>query len=185
MRERDARSSASTARTSRSCPWSTRTSATPHSSPARGWSSRPLSTPPACCQRSDAASTRRRGRGSRVRPGASVHAAERLGLGRRALARHRHVPRPLGRRELRDPAVLAHRQAVGGAAGRATSLVDGALAFWGNPTIRPATRKALVRFAAKAMSDAADAKWKQTSYRFLVANGLRQLIAVSPDLQTS
>ena len=64
------------------------------------------------------------------------------------------------------------------------ALVDGALAFWGNPTIRPATRKALVRFAAKAMSDA-DAKWKQTSYRFLVANGLRQLIAVSPDLQTS
>jgi hypothetical protein len=31
----------------------------------------------------------------------------------------------------------------------------------------------------------ANAKWKQTSYRFLTANALRQLIAVSPDLQTS
>jgi hypothetical protein len=31
----------------------------------------------------------------------------------------------------------------------------------------------------------ADSKWKQTSYRFLVANALRQLVAVSPDLQTS
>ena len=64
------------------------------------------------------------------------------------------------------------------------ALVDGALAFWGSPTIRPETRAALVGFATKAMSDA-DAKWKKTSYRSLVANGLRQLIAVSPDLQTS
>ena len=31
----------------------------------------------------------------------------------------------------------------------------------------------------------ANAKWKKTSYRFLTANALRQLIAVSPDLQTS
>jgi hypothetical protein len=31
----------------------------------------------------------------------------------------------------------------------------------------------------------ANAKWKQTSYRFLTVNALRQLIAVSPDLQTS
>ena len=31
----------------------------------------------------------------------------------------------------------------------------------------------------------ANAKWKQSSYRVLTANALRQLIAVSPDLQTS
>ena len=31
----------------------------------------------------------------------------------------------------------------------------------------------------------ADQRWKKTSYRFLTANALRQLIAVSPDLQTS
>jgi uncharacterized protein (DUF1800 family) len=63
------------------------------------------------------------------------------------------------------------------------ALVDGALAFWGNPTVRPETRAALVGFAMRAMSDA-DARWKKTSYRFLTANALRQLIAVSPDLQT-
>ena len=64
------------------------------------------------------------------------------------------------------------------------ALVDGAIAFWGSPTLRPATKKALLAFARRAMGDA-DSKWKQTSYRFLVANALRQLVAVSPDLQTS
>jgi uncharacterized protein (DUF1800 family) len=63
------------------------------------------------------------------------------------------------------------------------ALVDGAIAFWGSPTLRPETRAALIGFATKAMADA-DAKWKRTSYRFLTANALRQLIAVSPDLQT-
>ena len=63
------------------------------------------------------------------------------------------------------------------------ALVDGAIAFWGSPTLRPETRAALVAFATKAMGEA-DAKWKRTSYRFLTANALRQLIAVSPDLQT-
>jgi uncharacterized protein (DUF1800 family) len=63
------------------------------------------------------------------------------------------------------------------------ALVDAAIAFWGSPTLRPETRAALLRFATKAMADA-DAKWKQTSYRFLTANALRQLVAVSPDLQT-
>src|SRR5215204_2206530 len=64
------------------------------------------------------------------------------------------------------------------------ALVTEAIAFWGSPTLRPATKAALIAFASRAMSDA-DAKWKQTSYRFLTANALRQLIAVSPDLQTS
>ena len=64
------------------------------------------------------------------------------------------------------------------------ALVDGAITFWGSPTLRPETRAALVGFAAKAMGDA-DQRWKKTSYRFLIANALRQLIAVSPDLQTS
>jgi hypothetical protein len=50
--------------------------------------------------------------------------------------------------------------------------------------LRPATRAALVAFANRTMGDA-NAKWKKTSYRFLTANALRQLIAVSPDLQTS
>ena len=63
-------------------------------------------------------------------------------------------------------------------------LVEAAIAFWGSPTLRPATKSVLVAFATRAMSDA-NAKWKKTSYRFLTANALRQLIAVSPDLQTS
>jgi hypothetical protein len=63
------------------------------------------------------------------------------------------------------------------------ALVDHALAFWGSPTVRPETRAALIAFATKAMGDA-DARWKKTSYRFLTANALRQLVAVSPDLQT-
>jgi uncharacterized protein (DUF1800 family) len=62
-------------------------------------------------------------------------------------------------------------------------LVEGAIAFWGDPTLRPETRAALLAFAQKAMGDA-DARWKRTSYRFLTANALRQLVAVSPDLQT-
>jgi uncharacterized protein (DUF1800 family) len=64
------------------------------------------------------------------------------------------------------------------------ALVDGAVGFWGSPTLRQETRAALVDFATKAMGDA-DVRWKRTSYRFLVANALRQLVAVSPDLQTS
>jgi uncharacterized protein (DUF1800 family) len=63
------------------------------------------------------------------------------------------------------------------------ALVDGAIAFWGSPTLRPETRSALLAFATKAMGDA-DSKWKRTSYRFLTANALRQLVAVSPVLQT-
>ena len=48
---------------------------------------------------------------------------------------------------------------------------------------RPRARRCS-RSRNRAMGDA-NAKWKQTSYRFLTANALRQLIAVSPDLQTS
>jgi uncharacterized protein (DUF1800 family) len=64
------------------------------------------------------------------------------------------------------------------------ALVDAAIAFWGSPSLRPETRAALLAFATRAMGDASS-KWKRTSYRFLTANALRQLIAVSPDLQTA
>ena len=119
----------------------------------------------------------------RQRP-APLHAPERRRLGRRALARHRHLPRPLVGRELCHPALLADRQAVRLPPAEPQALVEAAIAFWGSPTLRPATRAALVTFASRAMGDA-NAKWKKTSYRFLTANALRQLIAVSPDLQTS
>jgi uncharacterized protein (DUF1800 family) len=64
------------------------------------------------------------------------------------------------------------------------ALVDAAVAFWGSPSLRPETRAALLAFATRAMGDA-NSKWKRTSYRFLTANALRQLIAVSPDFQTA
>ena len=57
---------------------------------------------------------------------APVHAAERRRLGRRALARHRHLPRPLVGRELRVAAVRADRQAGGPAARRAEGARRGA-----------------------------------------------------------
>ena len=50
---------------------------------------------------------------------APLHAAERRRLGRRALARHRHLPRPLVGRQLRVAAVRADRQAGGQASRRA------------------------------------------------------------------
>ena len=82
-----------------------------------------------------------------------------------------------------QPFALTDKQSAGLPA-EPKALVDGAIAFWGSPTLRPQTRAALLAFATKAMGEA-DAKWKRTSYRFLTANALRQLIAVSPDLQTS
>jgi uncharacterized protein (DUF1800 family) len=81
------------------------------------------------------------------------------------------------------PYSLADKQAASLPA-EPQALVDGAIAFWGSPTLRPETRAALLAFATRAMGDA-NAKWKRTSYRFLTANALRQLIAVSPDLQTA
>ena len=62
-------------------------------------------------------------------------------------------------------------------------LVERALAFWGSPTLRPATRQALLEFAKRATADAKES-WKRQSYPVLILNGLRQLVAVSPDFQT-
>jgi uncharacterized protein (DUF1800 family) len=63
------------------------------------------------------------------------------------------------------------------------AAVRRALAFWGRPTISAQTRKGLVRYAT-AVQDAATADWQQSAYRALRQNGLRMLIATSPDLQT-
>jgi uncharacterized protein (DUF1800 family) len=65
----------------------------------------------------------------------------------------------------------------------ADALVRRALAFWGEPPLSPATRRALHTFAARALADA-DRTWKRTQYPPLVENALRHLIASSPDLQT-
>ena len=53
-----------------------------------------------------------------------------------------------------------------------------------DPLLSDATHAALLRFAHTALGDA-DEQWKKKQYPALVENALRQLIAVSPDVQTS
>jgi uncharacterized protein (DUF1800 family) len=62
------------------------------------------------------------------------------------------------------------------------AIVEGALAVLGDPAIRPETRKELLAFARTSLQGATG--WKADSYPPLVANAVRQLLAVSPDLQT-
>jgi uncharacterized protein (DUF1800 family) len=63
------------------------------------------------------------------------------------------------------------------------AIVADALAVLGNPTIRPTTRNELLKFVRGALKNASG--WKADAYPPLVANAVRQLLAVSPDLQTS
>ncbi len=61
------------------------------------------------------------------------------------------------------------------------AIVDGALKLLADPAIRPATRRELISFARSSL---ANGGWKADAYPPLVANAVRQLLAVSPDLQT-
>jgi uncharacterized protein (DUF1800 family) len=84
--------------------------------------------------------------------------------------------------------ILAKRQldpAKGTAPADAATVLKRALAFWNDPALTDATHAALLRFAHTALADAGKQHWKQTQYPVLVENALRQLIAVSPDLQTA
>jgi len=67
----------------------------------------------------------------------------------------------------------------------ATKLLDSALEFWNHPTLTDTTRAALLGFAEASLADASSASWKRKQYAVMVQNGLRQLIAVSPELQTA
>jgi uncharacterized protein (DUF1800 family) len=62
-------------------------------------------------------------------------------------------------------------------------IVLGALALFGNPTIRKETHAELLAFARGSLKGATG--WKADAYPPLVMNAVRQLLAVSPDLQTS
>jgi uncharacterized protein (DUF1800 family) len=62
------------------------------------------------------------------------------------------------------------------------AIVRGALALVGNPTIRKETHAELLAFARSSLKGAAG--WKSDAYPPLVMNAVRQLLAVSPDLQT-
>jgi uncharacterized protein (DUF1800 family) len=63
-------------------------------------------------------------------------------------------------------------------------LLADALRFWGDPPLSDATRGRLASFARAAMA-AATQDWQVRQNAVLTANALRQLIAVSPDLQTA
>jgi uncharacterized protein (DUF1800 family) len=67
----------------------------------------------------------------------------------------------------------------------AATVLGRALAFWHKPPLADATHTALLQFAHKALADAGNASWKQQQYPALVENALRQLIAMTPELQTS
>ncbi len=67
----------------------------------------------------------------------------------------------------------------------AHTVLKRALAFWKNPPLSEPTQRALLQFAQGALRDAGTQSWKQVQYPVLVENALRQLIAVSPDLQTA
>jgi hypothetical protein len=67
----------------------------------------------------------------------------------------------------------------------AAALLDSALAFWHRPALTSSTHAALLNFAQAALSDARTEAWKRKQYAVMTQNALRQLIAVSPDLQTA
>jgi uncharacterized protein (DUF1800 family) len=67
----------------------------------------------------------------------------------------------------------------------AKELLDRALRFWHDPALGPATRHALHTFARRSLADAKGASWKREQYPPMVLNALRQLIAVSPELQAA
>lgn len=60
---------------------------------------------------------------------------------------------------------------------------DGARAFWANPGLSDTTATALAAWQRDALA-LDDQKWKQRAYPPQVENGLRMLIAMSPDYQT-
>ena len=67
----------------------------------------------------------------------------------------------------------------------AGKLVRSALKFWHEPPLGDGSMRALQTFAAKALADAKSEHWKQRAYPPMVLNGLRHLVAVSPELQAA
>jgi hypothetical protein len=66
----------------------------------------------------------------------------------------------------------------------AQEVLERALRFWNDPELSSGTNAALLHFTKVALADAGNQPWKREQYPALVENALRQLIAVSPDLQT-
>ncbi len=72
-----------------------------------------------------------------------------------------------------------------GRAPDAAGVLAKSLTFWNEPGLSRGTHAALLRFARAALANAGGAQWKRQQYPVLAENALRQLIAVSPDVQTS
>jgi hypothetical protein len=95
--------------------------------------------------------------------------------GRWAIANHALEPFTVEQRRGRRPPVVPRTP---------EAIVASAVYLLGSPSIRPETRAALVRFARTALGTA-DEDWKRDGYPPLVLNAVRQLLAVSPDLQAA
>jgi hypothetical protein len=67
----------------------------------------------------------------------------------------------------------------------AQQLLDGALDFWNRPPLGDATHRALLAFAQASLGDAAGVAWKRKQYAVMTQNALRQLIAISPEMQAA
>jgi uncharacterized protein (DUF1800 family) len=79
-----------------------------------------------------------------------------------------------------DPSKTRRRVAPSSAA-----VVYSALAFWHRPVLSTATRQALTRFATRTVAAAGTEDWKLKAYPLMAVNGVRHLIAVSPEFQTA
>ena len=89
------------ARATGSAPCWRRSSARPSSTPARAWSSRPRSSTPGCCARTEVDHRRGMVVAVRRRRTAALRPARRLGLGRRAMEEFHTARGALGHRQLR------------------------------------------------------------------------------------
>ena len=67
----------------------------------------------------------------------------------------------------------------------AKKLLDQACEFCHHPPLGRDTRQALHTFAQRALHDAKGESWKREQYPVMIQNALRQLIAVSPELQAA
>ena len=156
------------------------------STPARAWSSPPSSTSPGSCAGSAAGSTRRRGSGSPRGPASasSTRPTWPAGTTRAGSTRTRSTAAGAIANTALEKVSIGDRK--GKKAPKVPNdpeaIVKGALAVLGNPTIRPETRRELLAFARGSLKSATG--WKAEAYPPLVANAVRQLLAVSPDLQT-
>ena len=114
----------------------------------------------------------------RPRRPASLLPAERRGLGRDALARHRDVSGALEPGRLRAQAVGARSEPRHRPAERERRCLRAPRPSSGTPPLTQATRRVLLDFARRTLAGATDA-----GAPVMVENALRQLIAISPEVQ--